>query len=207
MNKSAPRGRRVGKPDTRAAILDAAQRRFMADGYQAVSLRAIAAEAGVDVALISYFFGSKRGLFGAVMTLETNPAEVLRRLLAGDPISLPQRALGDMITLWDDDTTGARLRLLLRSAASDPAMTTILREVLEVEMIGVIAEALGGRRDDRKRAAAFSAVMAGILFTRYLLEVEPVKSMRVDELVRLFAPVLGTALALPAGRRGVIVSR
>jgi hypothetical protein len=86
-------------------------------------------------------------------------------------------------------------------------MTTILREVLEVEMIGVIAEALGGRRDDRKRAAAFSAVMAGILFTRYLLEVEPVKSMRVDELVRLFAPVLGTALALPAGRRGVIVSR
>jgi AcrR family transcriptional regulator len=176
----------------------------MADGYQSVSLRAIAADAGVDVALISYFFGSKRGLFGAVMTLEANPADVLRKLLAGDPISLPQRALSNMIALWDDETSGAGLRLMLRGALNDPAITTVVREVVELEMIGAVAETLGGRRDDRRRAAAFGTVMSGILFSRYVLETEPVKSMPADELVRLFAPVLGAALTTRTGRRAPI---
>ena len=68
LNKSE-RGRRAGSPDTRAHVLDVARRRFLAEGYQSVSLRSIAAEAGVDVALISYFYGSKRGLFAAVLAL------------------------------------------------------------------------------------------------------------------------------------------
>ncbi|MCX4744276.1 TetR family transcriptional regulator [Kitasatospora sp. NBC_01287] len=66
-------------------ILDIARRRFLAEGYHAVTLRSIAAEAGVDLALISYFFGSEKGLFGAVLALAANPAEVLAQALTGDP--------------------------------------------------------------------------------------------------------------------------
>ena len=76
MNKSPGRGRRTGAPDTREAIRLAARARFLADGYQAVTLRKVAADAGVDVALISYYFGSKVGLFGAAMALPVNPAEL-----------------------------------------------------------------------------------------------------------------------------------
>jgi len=71
------RGRRPGRPETRAEILAVARRRFLAQGYQAVTMRAVAEDAGVDAALISYFFGSKKGLFGATLALSANPPEIL----------------------------------------------------------------------------------------------------------------------------------
>ena len=83
MNKTAGRGRRPGSPDTRERIREAARVRFLADGYQAVSLRAIAAEAGVDVALVSYYFGSKQGLFAATMALPMNPADIFQEVAQG----------------------------------------------------------------------------------------------------------------------------
>jgi AcrR family transcriptional regulator len=172
----------------------------MADGYQAVTLRAVAAEAGVDVALINYFFGPKRGLFAAVMALTTNPADVLRQSLRGDPVTLPQRVLTNALAIWEDEKAGSGLRLLMRGAISDPTMTPLVREMLEVEMLGVVAETIGGR-DARKRAAAFTSVMAGILITRYVVEVDPVKSMTPDELIRTYSPVLAAALRTPSGRQ------
>jgi len=65
---SAPRGRRKkGEgPDLRRAILDAAELLFAGHGFYGVTTRQVAAEAGVDTALIHYYFGSKRGLFDAV---------------------------------------------------------------------------------------------------------------------------------------------
>ncbi|MGH7011897.1 MAG: TetR/AcrR family transcriptional regulator, partial [Caulobacteraceae bacterium] len=56
-----PRRRDAGA--TRAAILEAAQGRFARLGYEGAALRGIAAEAGVDVALIKRYFGGKAGLF------------------------------------------------------------------------------------------------------------------------------------------------
>lgn len=52
--------------DLRRAILDAAEQLFSAHGFYGVTTRQVAAEAGVDTALIHYSFGSKRGLFDAV---------------------------------------------------------------------------------------------------------------------------------------------
>jgi AcrR family transcriptional regulator len=50
---------------TRAAILDAAARRFSAEPYDAVSLEQIATRAGVTVQSVLRIFGSKGGLFEA----------------------------------------------------------------------------------------------------------------------------------------------
>src|SRR3954463_9581010 len=104
MNKApvqGRRGRRPGRPETRVHVLDVARRRFLAEGYQAVTMRSIAAEAGVDAALVSYFFGSKRGLFGAVLALTANPPELLRAALPGAPAPLPERVLGALPRAWD----------------------------------------------------------------------------------------------------------
>ena len=46
----------------RQRILDAARERFMRDGYEGATVRAIAADAGVDVAMVYYFFDNKEGL-------------------------------------------------------------------------------------------------------------------------------------------------
>ncbi len=52
---------------TRRALVRAARRRFATDGYRATTVRQIAADAGVNVALINRYFESKEGLFEACM--------------------------------------------------------------------------------------------------------------------------------------------
>ena len=91
MNKSRSRGRPRGTSTTKDDILAAARRRFLEHGYDGVTLRAVATDAGVDVALISYYFGSKKGLFGAAMALGANPALLLAGELQGPLNSLPER--------------------------------------------------------------------------------------------------------------------
>lgn len=55
------------KQEKRDSILDAAEALFARHGYDGVTLRAIAKQAGVDVALANYHFGPKRDLFDAVL--------------------------------------------------------------------------------------------------------------------------------------------
>ncbi|MFJ2959406.1 TetR family transcriptional regulator [Streptomyces sp. NPDC087270] len=194
------RGRRPGASDTRGAILAVARQKFLEHGYQAVTLRAIADEAGVDVALISYYFGSKRGLFGAAMALVANPADVLTRVLDGDPATFSLRALRALVTIWDSSDTRPALEAMVRSAAADEALAALLREMLEREVFGRIAERIGGAHA-QARAMAFGAQMAGIIMTRYVLRLEPIASMSVDDIVRHFGPSLRLALQGPPTRK------
>jgi AcrR family transcriptional regulator len=60
-------------PDTKDRILDAAERLFGEFGYDATSLRAITAEAGVNIAAVNYHFKSKEGLLRAVLTRRIRP--------------------------------------------------------------------------------------------------------------------------------------
>jgi AcrR family transcriptional regulator len=197
---SPRRGRRPGRADTRDAILDVAREKFLSHGYHAVTMRAIAADAGVDLALISYYFGSKRGLFGAAMALVANPAEALAVAVAGDPATLGQRALRTMVAAWDSPESGPALLAMLRNAVTDAPYAGLVKEVMEREVIERVADRLGGAHA-RARAMAFCSQMAGIITTRYLLRLEPIASMSADEVVRHFGPPLRRALHDPSARR------
>jgi AcrR family transcriptional regulator len=177
-------------------VLDVARRRFLSEGYQSVTLRSIAAEADVDVALLSYFFGSKKGLFGAALALPANPPEVLRKALPGDPATLPERVLRALLHAWEDPQQGAPLRVMVTAAIQDRELARLLKEVFEREMIARIAEHIGGS-DAHYRAGAFIAQLAGLVFTRYVLRVDPIATMSVDELTRHLAPGLRAALQGP----------
>ena len=61
---------------TKQAILDAARRCLLAEGYAAMSTRKVATEAGVPLSQVHYHFGSKGGLVVALLEHED------RRLLA-----------------------------------------------------------------------------------------------------------------------------
>ncbi|MFF9410309.1 TetR family transcriptional regulator [Streptomyces anandii] len=200
-NKTSQRGRRPGKPDTRRVILDAARRRFLEDGYHAVTMRSIADEAEVDLALLSYYFGSKKGLFGAALALSANPAELAAQLLSeGDLDTFPERALRRLITAWDAPESGDALLAMLRNAAQDDSVAALVKEALEGEIVSRLADVLGGRHASG-RAAACAAVLAGLIFTRYLLKLEPISSMDREELIRLFSPQLRLAIGMPTHRR------
>ena len=57
---------RSERPDRQQAILLAAEKLFAQHGYRAVSIRQIAEEAGVPLALVSYYHGQKHELFQAI---------------------------------------------------------------------------------------------------------------------------------------------
>ncbi|GGU98636.1 TetR family transcriptional regulator [Actinomadura cremea] len=194
MNKS--RGRRRGSPATRDEILAVARRRFLADGYAAVTMRSVAAEAGVDAALISYFFGSKKGLFGAVLGLLANPPEVLAGALPGDPAGLPERILRAQLAAWDDPESGPPLALMVRTAVQEPELSRLLRDVVWHELIERIAAHVGGPGASG-RAAALGTQLAGVVFARYILEIEPIASMPADEFVARHVPPMRLALFPP----------
>jgi AcrR family transcriptional regulator len=64
---AAPKVDRRRAPETAARILDSAEALFAQRGFYGVSLRDIAAAAGVQLALSHYHFGSKENLFSAVI--------------------------------------------------------------------------------------------------------------------------------------------
>jgi AcrR family transcriptional regulator len=193
MNKRG-RGRPSGPSTTRADIAAVARRRFLAEGYDRVSLRSIAEEAGVDVALISYHFGSKKGLFGAALALAANPAELFARQLDGPLNSLPDRMLRAVLQVWSDPETGASLRALLEAAVRDPDVTRLLRELLGREILTPLAARIGGA-DATRRAAVAASQVAGLIMARYVLQLEPLASMPPDEVVARLAPTLRATLA------------
>ena len=53
-------------PDTETKIKEAAKRVFLANGYEGTKTRQIAEEAGVNMALVNYYFRSKEQLFKAI---------------------------------------------------------------------------------------------------------------------------------------------
>lgn len=66
VRRPAPRKAAAERPDRKDTILLAAERLFAQRGYHAVSIRQIADEAGVPLALVGYYFGQKHELFAAI---------------------------------------------------------------------------------------------------------------------------------------------
>lgn len=65
--RGRPPGKRAQKSqETRERILDVAEQAFSRHGFDGVTLRTVAKAAGVDTALLHYYFDSKKGLFDAV---------------------------------------------------------------------------------------------------------------------------------------------
>jgi AcrR family transcriptional regulator len=189
-------GRRPGQSGTREAILAAASRHFARHGYDRASLRAIAAEAGVDQKLITHFFGTKQQLFVVAVGLPLNPAEVVPGLLAGDPASLGERLATVLTEVLEQAELHQRFTAVVRAAASEPDVARMLREFLGREVLAPAAELLG-TEDARFRVNLVGSQVVGLVMTRYVLEVEPLASMPPGVVVAAVAPTLQRYLAEP----------
>ena len=152
MSSSRPRGRRPGSSGTREAILAAARERFAEVGYDRTRIRDVAGDAGVDAALVHYFFKSKDGLFVAAMELPFRPAEVIAPVLAEGVDGLGERMARRMLTVWDENTPA--LLALVNSASSHPGAALALREFVLSEIVGRLSSTLGRRAAGRARGLA-----------------------------------------------------
>ncbi|MDX2766472.1 TetR/AcrR family transcriptional regulator, partial [Streptomyces europaeiscabiei] len=165
MNNADPapartRGRPRGNPPTRESIVSAARALFLQRGYRGTTLRAVAGTVGVDPALISYHFGSKKGLFADVMQFQCANALAGDDVLGGDPATLPERLIDAVTDLWEDAD-------FLQLTAQGEEAAEVIREYLERELLARLVEFLGGR-DATARATAAVTILGGLIYTRYL---------------------------------------
>jgi AcrR family transcriptional regulator len=101
----SPAQRSRGRPgggadeDVRSTILAVAEARFARAGYAATSIRQIAEEAGVNSAMIHYYFGSKESLLQAVMEKALAPLAKLIESLKSSDTAAPERITRELMSL------------------------------------------------------------------------------------------------------------
>lgn len=148
---------------TRKSILCAAYNHFMKEGYDNAGLRSIAAEAGIDPALISRYFGSKKQLFAEVLQcLSDDPMEIV----VGEKASCGQRIAETLFS--SDEKSQKRLsfiELVTRSITSTEA-SRLVHQHIETQFILPFCKWLGGRRSKEKAWIMTSILMGWLMLDR-----------------------------------------
>lgn len=201
-------GRRAGESGTRQAILSSARSCFADHGYDGATIRAIAAGAGVDPALVHHFYGSKEALFAAAMQLPVVPSEVLAAALAGTGASAGSCAgagagssagagTGELVIraalgMWESADLRDTFLGLLRSALTSEQAAAMLREFLADAILGPVALLAEGTdpADAEYRAAMVASQVVGLALTRYVLAFGPVATASADDLAATMGPTL-----------------
>jgi AcrR family transcriptional regulator len=175
--------------ETRNAILAAARRRFADDGYERATIRAIAADAGIDPSMVMRYYGSKDGLFAAAV-------DVALHLPALD--ELPPERRGEtlvrhFLNIWESGRPSDVLTVLLRSAVTNEAAADRMRSVFATQ----VAAALGPAEDAPVRAGLVASQVLGMALCRYVLRLPPVVALDAETLVAALGPTVQRYLTAP----------
>jgi AcrR family transcriptional regulator len=138
---------------TKLAILRAAEVAFSTVGYTHTGIREIAADAGVDRALIARYFGSKQALFEAVLA-KTLPVD---SFLEFERDRFGQGVVAHFLNASADAPTPIRMMVL---AAADPAVRELSMQINQALVIEPLATWLGPP-NARARATNLVTLWAG----------------------------------------------
>ncbi|BCJ77754.1 TetR family transcriptional regulator [Catellatospora sp. IY07-71] len=183
-------GRRPGNPDTREAIVAAARRLFVEKGFDAATMRAIAAEAQVDPALVHHYFGTKEQLFVTVMQFPMAPSEMIGEVTAGGAEQAGMRLVRLFVTIWDSPV-GAIGASVIRTAMSNDLSMKLLREFLNTQILRRVVADLGlDPAQAPLRASLVASQIAGLAMMRYIMKLEPLASLPPEQVVAAVGPTL-----------------
>jgi AcrR family transcriptional regulator len=161
---------------TKLRILHAAQRRFMEDGYERTTIRAVAADADIDPSMVMRYFGSKEGLFAAAASFD---------LKLPDLSQLPRKDRGKRLAqhyvwLWERDATAGGLAILLRTAATNDDAARRMREIFRDQVLPVIAAVAPDAPS--VRAVLIASQLLGMSYCRYVVRM-PASAKLGDEII------------------------
>jgi AcrR family transcriptional regulator len=194
------RGRPAGTSDTRDRILVNARELFARNGIGNTSIRAVAAAAGVDSALVHHYFGTKEKLFAAAVHIAIDPMEVIGPLRQVPIEELGHTIPSMLLPLWDSEI-GTGFIAALRSVLAGSEVN-LFRSFIQ----DVIAVEVGTRVDNPPgsgviRIQFVASQLVGVLMARYILLLEPFASLPAEQVVATIAPNLQRYLTgvLPDG--------
>lgn len=183
------RGPRDDRGVTLSQITTAARASFAENGWAGTTMRAVAKSAGVDPALVHYYFDSKEQLLDA----STMPPAGWVATLQEIP-SVPLRERGEAIVrrvIWA--WTRPEIREVLRSILLTAAHEERTRQKLRAFFAATLLPAVGGRFDEPERnlrASLVAAQVSGVIMIRWIWAIEPLASVTDEQLVALVAPTL-----------------
>ena len=182
-------GRPPGTSDTRERILTCARDLFARNGIDRSSIRAIAADAGVDAALVHHYFGTKQELFAAAIHAPINPMDVLGPLRDTPIEQLGYTLPSILLPLWDSEI-GKGFIATIRSLIAGSEVGLIRSFLQEI-----IAKEVGSRVDDPPgsgmiRVQFVASQLVGVVMARYIVELDPFKSLPAEQIAETIGPTL-----------------
>jgi AcrR family transcriptional regulator len=184
----APTDRLRDATRTREAILRAAQNLFATKGYTTTGVRQIAADAGVNSALVRRYFGSKQGLLRAALE------DVFRldAMLTGERSTFGERAAAILLTAESIANPVAVMMLAMADREARDLCCLLVQE----KVIIPLSQWLGGE-DALDRAAQLNALWTGFITARQLI---PLRQLAGDGVRPTQDWVARTTQALADGR-------
>jgi len=149
---------------TRSRLVAAARQHFARNGYDGATVRAIAAEAEVNPALISRYFGGKEQLFAEAVSIDL----AFPDLSGTSPDAIGEALVRHFFRRWEGDPVDDLLRVLIRTAATNEEAAARARAVFEGQ-VAVMVERVSGRADARRRAVLIATQILGLAYCRYVL--------------------------------------
>lgn len=167
---------------TRARILTAARRLFARDGYDLATIRAVAAEAEADPALVIRYFGGKDALFAAATVFDLRvPA-----LDAAPPDGLGETLVRHFLARWEGETDDQSLRILLRAGVTHPVAAERVRGLFAEQVLPVIRRVAPDRPE--VRAGLVASQILGLALCRFILTIPPMADMPAETVVACVGP-------------------
>lgn len=179
---------RRSSEQTKAAILTAARERFGASGFQAATIRGIAADVGVDPAMVMRYFGSKDKLFAAAVEFDLGFPDFTTM----DPAQVGRSLVRHFLERWQDEG----LVILLRSGATNAEAAQRMQEIFRSQM-QPLAASFAPAEESAMRAGLVASQVLGMALCRFVLRLPPVVGMTDDEVVDWLGPTIQRYLGLP----------
>lgn len=181
------RGRKKDSAATKAALLLAGRELFAERGFEATTVRDIAARAAVNQSMLFRYFGSKDGLFQAAIGSVTGTV-----LAEGSAEGLPARLLTHILLPEDTAELGNWLQTALRSTGHDGSLTAIRRELGE-DFLGALST-LTDSPEAELRADLVVAWLLGLALLRSVYQREPLAGADPTAIARNVLPAIGMLL-------------
>jgi AcrR family transcriptional regulator len=176
---------------TKAAILTAARERFAESGYEAATIRAIAADANIDPSMVMRYFGNKDQLFAAAAEFDLRFPD----LSGVERSELGAAMVKHFLARWEADDA---LIVLLRSATTNAEAAQRMKEIFAVQLLPMVTKLTPD--DAPRRTGLIATQMLGMAFCRFVLRLPPIVEMTQPELVGWLGPTLQRYLDEPGPR-------
>lgn len=166
---------------TKAVILAAARERFAESGYEAATIRAIAADANIDPSMVMRYFGNKDQLFAAAAEFDLRFPD----LSDVAPERLGHALASHFLARWEADDA---LVVLLRSATTNADAAQRMTDIFAGQLLPAISKFTPD--DAPRRAGLIATQVLGMALCRFVLRLPPVVELSREELIDWLGPTL-----------------